>query len=99
VPGLDSLSLLMFPVSTSLPTGLLAYGPLPGVEFIPQFLALLAWAGLAFTAVLLAPFTALLRWLRRVRGAQQAPQVEAKSEQSVAAPSADAGAEKGRDTA
>jgi hypothetical protein len=46
-----------------------AYGPGPGLEFIPYFLGLLAWAGFAFVAVLLSPITALLRRLRRGRGA------------------------------
>jgi hypothetical protein len=44
---------------------LLAYGPAPGVELIPYFLALAAWAGLAFVAVLRYPFSALLRYLHR----------------------------------
>jgi len=44
---------------------LLVYGPAPGVELIPQFLALLAWVGMAFLAVLRAPLSALLRRLRR----------------------------------
>jgi hypothetical protein len=48
---------------------LLAYGPAPGVELIPYFLGLAAWAGLAFLAVLLSPFSALLRRLRGTRNA------------------------------
>jgi hypothetical protein len=48
---------------------LLAYGPAPGVELIPYFLALLGWVGLAFSAILVAPVAALLRRLRRKRGA------------------------------
>jgi hypothetical protein len=47
----------------------LAYGPAPGVELIPYFLGLLAWAGLALSAFLLAPITALIRRLRGARGA------------------------------
>jgi len=47
-----------------------AYGPAPGVELIPYFLGLAAWVGMAFLAVLLAPFTALLR---RLRGKKNAP--------------------------
>ena len=50
MPGLDLL--------------LWAYGPVPGVEFLPYFLGLVAWAGLALLAVLLSPFSALLRRLR-----------------------------------
>jgi len=48
---------------------LLAYGPAPGVELIPYFLALLGWAGLALSAVLLSPIAALIRRLRGIRGA------------------------------
>jgi hypothetical protein len=44
--------------------GLWAYGPAPGVELIPYFLGLAAWMGMAFLAVLWAPFSALLRRLR-----------------------------------
>ncbi len=56
------------------PLGLLAYGPAPGIELIPYFLALLAWVGLALAGILLSPFTALLRLLRRSRAAPpQAP--------------------------
>lgn len=54
-----------------------AYGPAPGVELIPQFLALTAWAGLAFLAILWAPCSALLRRLRRTKNA---PPAEAKNE-------------------
>jgi hypothetical protein len=50
-----------------LAAGVLAYGPGPGVELIPYFLGLVAWAGLAVAAVLLSPITALLRRLRRGR--------------------------------
>lgn len=46
-----------------------AYGPAPGVELIPYFLGLATWAGLALLAVLLAPFSALLRRLRRTKNA------------------------------
>ena len=49
--------------------GAVLYGPAPGVELIPYFLGLLGWVGLALAAVLLAPITALLRRLRRARGA------------------------------
>jgi hypothetical protein len=44
---------------------LLAYGPAPGIELIPYFLGLLAWAGLAFSAIFLAPLLALFRRLRK----------------------------------
>lgn len=53
--------------------GLWAYGPAPGVELIPYFLGLAAWVGMAFLAVLLAPFSALLR---RLRGNKKAPASE-----------------------
>jgi hypothetical protein len=62
--------------------GLLAYGPAPGVELIPYFLGLLTWVGLAFAAILLSPITALLRRLRRDKGA---PQAEGRSEPMPAA--------------
>jgi hypothetical protein len=64
VPGPD-------PVFLAMPAafGAVLYGPVPGVEFIPYFLGLLAWAGLAVAAILTAPFAALLRRLRRGRGA------------------------------
>lgn len=52
---------------------LLAYGPAPGMEFIPYFLGLAAWAGLAFLSVLLSPFTALIRRLRRSKKVEKAP--------------------------
>jgi hypothetical protein len=45
-----------------------AYGPAPGLELIPYFLGLLAWAGLALTAVVLWPLAALRRRFRRARG-------------------------------
>jgi len=46
----------------------LAYaGPGAGLELIPYFLALLAWAGLALGAVCLWPITAFLRRLRKGR--------------------------------
>jgi hypothetical protein len=53
--------------------GLFAYGPAPGVELIPYFLGLLAWVGLALGAILLSPFTALLRRLRRIWAGRSAP--------------------------
>jgi hypothetical protein len=42
-----------------------AYGPAPGLEFLPYFLGLIAWAGLALLAILGAPFSALLRRFRK----------------------------------
>jgi hypothetical protein len=59
------------------PDLLLAYGPAPGVELIPYFLALLGWLGLAFASIIFFPLTALLRRLRRGRNT---PSVETKSE-------------------
>jgi hypothetical protein len=47
--------------------GVLAYGPAPGVELIPYFLALLGWIGLAVAALVLSPVTGLVRRLRRGR--------------------------------
>jgi hypothetical protein len=58
---------------------LLAYGPAPGLELIPYFLALLAWMGLALLAVLLSPFRALLR---RLRGTGSGPQSRNASKQA-----------------
>ena len=57
--------------------GLFAYGPAPGIELIPYFLALLAWLGLALGSILMSPITALLRLFRKGRGA---PQPQAASE-------------------
>ncbi len=54
----------------------LAYGPAPGMELIPYFLALLAWVAMALAGVLLWPLTNLLRRLRRGR----APRTGAESE-------------------
>jgi hypothetical protein len=75
------------------PGGLLAYVGLgPGQEFIPYFLALLAWAGAAFLAVLQWPLVALYRRLSRSRAARdetgpskseiQDPQSEVENPQS-----------------
>jgi membrane protein YqaA with SNARE-associated domain len=48
---------------------LLAYlGLGPEQQFIPYFLALLAWVGAMFGAVLQWPIAALLRRFRRARG-------------------------------
>jgi hypothetical protein len=62
---------------------LLAYGPAPGVELIPYFLGLLAWVGLAVSAMLLSPLAALLRRLRRRRGAPRAEPTSAPLTASV----------------
>jgi hypothetical protein len=66
---------LVLPIlfSVWLPEGgeLLAYGPAPGMELIPYFLALLGWVGLAFAAIVMAPLSALLRRLRRARGTER----------------------------
>jgi hypothetical protein len=55
-----------------LPDTVLAYGPAPGMELIPYFLALLAWVAMAFAGVLLWPITSLLRRLRRGRNGPSA---------------------------
>ena len=68
MPGPEPFLIQVVSVFPSLPPvsgTLLAYGPAPGVELIPYFLGLAAWAGLAFVAILMAPFSALLRRLRR----------------------------------
>jgi hypothetical protein len=65
VPGPDPL-LLVFSLPGWAPVP--AYGPSPGMEFIPYFLALLAWVGVALAGVLLWPISVLLRRLRRTRG-------------------------------
>jgi hypothetical protein len=79
VPAPDPVLFL----ASSLPAsaGVLAYGPAPGIELIPYFLGLVAWAGLSVVAVLLSPITALLRRLRRGRGT---PPPEPKSEPQTA---------------
>ena len=48
---------------------LLGYGPLPGLELIPFFIALLVWVGLALLSVLLWPICGLVRCLRKPRTA------------------------------
>ncbi len=64
-------------ISLFIPDSLLAYGPAPGMELIPYFLGLAAWAGLAFLAILLSPFTALIR---RLRGAKKSETAQTDSE-------------------
>lgn len=61
--------------------GLWAYGPAPGVELIPYFLGVAAWVGMAFLAILLAPFSALLR---RLRGNKKAPTPEEQKNEEAA---------------
>jgi hypothetical protein len=56
------------------PELLFAYGPVPGVELIPYFFALLAWIALALGALFLSPFTAAFRLLRRAFGAARPAQ-------------------------
>jgi hypothetical protein len=67
VPGPETLAYLTIPRAAA---GLPAYVGLgPGQEFIPYFLALLAWAGAALFAILQWPVAALLRRLRKARAA------------------------------
>jgi hypothetical protein len=54
------------------------------VEFIPYFLGLVAWVGLAMASFLLWPLTALFR---RLRGGKSAPPAEMTGE-APAAPEA-----------
>jgi hypothetical protein len=78
--GAEPFLLPMVAVAGALADGLFAYGPAPGMEFLPQFLAMAAWIGLAFLAILLAPFSALLRRLRRAKNTPAlAPPIEEKT--------------------
>jgi hypothetical protein len=53
---------------------MLAYiGPGPGLELVPQFLALLAFAGTAILAVLLWPVTTVWRMIRGNKQQTEAP--------------------------
>jgi hypothetical protein len=72
VPDLSCL------IAASAPSaGLWAYFGLPGQEFIPYTLSLLAFFGAMFFAVIQWPFFALLRFIRRSkRGAKDASPVE-----------------------
>ncbi len=70
-----AVSISALPMSGS--ASLLAYGSAPGMELIPYFLALLAWVGMAFTAIFLSPIAALVRRIRRGRGV---PVTEPKNE-------------------
>ena len=81
----DPESILLLPPITG---DLWAYGPAPGVELIPYFLGLAAWAGLALLAILLAPFSALLRRLRRAKNTPPAePKTEAAADKTEPRPS------------
>jgi hypothetical protein len=62
---------------------LLAYGPAPGMELIPYFLALLGWVGLAFFAILMAPLSALLRRIRRNGGRRANHRVAENTEKNT----------------
>jgi len=80
VPVPDSTLVLAVSISALPMSGsasLLAYGSAPGMELIPYFLALLAWVGMAFTAIFLSPIAALVRRIRRGRGV---PVTEPKNE-------------------
>jgi hypothetical protein len=67
---------------------MLAYiGPGTGLELVPQFLALLAFAGTAVLAVLLWPITTLWRMIRGKKpGAEAAPANPATEPLSEAPP-------------
>jgi len=83
------------PNALAAPVGLFAYGPVPGVELIPYFLALLAWIGLALGTLVLSPFRAVIRLIRGPRAAAppvpipepaRAPAAPPVPEQPVEAP-------------
>ena len=89
MPGPDFVLLPVLPVAVFLPAPgvVLAYGPGPPVDLIPYFFALAGWAGLALAAVLLSPLNALIRFLRRIRGAppdgpKGAPSPDSSDEES-----------------
>jgi hypothetical protein len=79
---------LEYPLAVLVP----AYvGPGAGLEFVGYFMSLLVWAGVAFSAVLLWPFYALLRRLRGDRRAappaqEAAPEPENPGEIGQASP-------------
>jgi hypothetical protein len=68
----------------------LAYGPFPGIELIPYFLALVVWAGMALFAALLAPLRALWRRLRERRSTTL-------SSKAASASPAELGSDRGND--
>jgi hypothetical protein len=77
VPGPD----LALPLAAAGPV--FGYGPGPGMELIPYFLAMLAWAGLAVLGILLSPVTALVR---RIRGRRPGAEPPAQAAPPPAAP-------------
>lgn len=56
---------------------LFAYGPVPGVELIPYFLALVGWVILALLGVFFSP---LVRLIRRLRGSKAVARPDEKQE-------------------
>jgi hypothetical protein len=75
------------------PDLLIAYGPAPGMELIPYFLAMLAWAGLAVLSIVAWPF--VKAW-RRIRG-KRAEAVEMPAAPPAANPPVPADAQKTTD--
>ena len=71
----------------------LAYGPFPGIELVPYFFGLIAWAILAMLAIFLAPLKAL--W-RRIRGSI-APPANHSARAPEAPPLAEPPSDGGRD--
>ena len=63
--------------------GLLAYGPLPGVELFGYFLGLVVWVGLAVAALLRAPLMAIFRRFRRNKGTPPAEQASTTAPESA----------------
>lgn len=64
---------------------LFAYGPVPGVELIPYFLAMLGWIVLAVFGVFFSPIMGVIR---RLRGAKPAPPPERKDQTAAPIPPA-----------
>src|SRR5207253_10262071 len=58
----------------------LAYGPAPGPAFLPYFVSLLPWAGLAILAILVSPIAALVRRLRGTKNSSAQEQSPLLSE-------------------
>jgi hypothetical protein len=77
VPGLDVV----------LDVVVVAYGPSPGVELIPYFLALLGWVGLALFSIVFSPIKALLRRLRG-KASQPPPPVPPSEPMTASVPKA-----------
>ena len=63
----------------------IGYGPAPGMELIPYFLAMLAWAGLAVLGILFSPVRAIVRRIRG-RRPEPAPEPPTPAEPPPAAP-------------